>query len=349
MPFSTYITIDKATGSFNTAGTDIRYLVTTAGLIDAGPGDAAEIQGSDDSFIIEGEISAAGIGMNFTPLTGDSLSDELVVIGKTGSVTGAGTGYGAIAMGATHSIVENSGSVWGDTYGVYFNGVTDDGKVSRIDNFGSMTSQGYGIDALGAEELIVRNSGTISGPNGSFFEASGGAIDRVINTGEMLGNVVLGGGNDYYDGRKGDVDGTVFGGDGNDVLYGGAEDNIIEGDAGKNTLMGGQGNDSFVFAATLAKGNVDTILDFSHSDDTFMLDSSMFTGLKAGNLPTSAFKEISSPTSTAGVDGSDRILYDKADGNLYFDQDGSGTHFDRILFAHVTDGTILDNTDFQIF
>jgi len=346
----TYIEIDDLeTTGLSTTGNDTRVLVSLAGVVDDLLGYGAHFQGSDDSIIIEGGVSGGLIGVNFTPIGAAPISDELVVVGRTGSVTGAASGYGGIAMGAIHSVVENSGSVWGDTYAVYFNGITDDGKVSRIDNFGSMTSTVYGIDALGAEELIVRNSGTISGPNGSFFEASGGAIDRVINTGEMLGNVVLGGGNDYYDGRKGDVDGTIFGGDGNDVLYGGSEDNIIEGDAGKNTLMGGQGNDSFVFAATLGKGNVDTILDFSHADDAFMLDKAVFAGLKAGDLAASAFKQISSATSTAGVDGNDRILYDKAHGDLYFDRDGSGTQFDRIVFAHVTDGTVIDNSDFQIF
>lgn len=131
-------------------------------------------------------------------------------------------------------------------------------------------------------------------------------------------------------------------------LTGNGNDNVLNGMLGNDTMTGGGGHDTFVFDTTLKKSNVDMITDFSHAADTFSLDHDVFAGLKAGNLASSAFKTISSATSMAGVDSSDRILYDKAHGDLYFDQDGSGNKFDRVLFTHVTDKTSLDHTDFHI-
>jgi hypothetical protein len=48
---------------------------------------------------------------------------------------------------------------------------------------------------------------------------------------------------------------------------------------------------------------------------------------------------------TAAGDANDRIIYDKATGNIYYDADGSGGGA-KVLFAQVTAGTTLTNADF---
>ena len=80
----------------------------------------------------------------------------------------------------------------------------------------------------------------------------------------------------------------------------------------------------------------------------FHIDNSVFAGLSLGKLAKSAFALISSTTSNSGVDKADRILYDKGDGDLYFDRDGSGTHYNRVKFAHVADDTVINQTDFFV-
>lgn len=132
------------------------------------------------------------------------------------------------------------------------------------------------------------------------------------------------------------------------ALRGNSGANKINGKEGLDTLTGGGGKDVFVFDTGLGIANVDTITDFSHSADTFHIENAVFKGLKSGMLSSKDFTTISSATSKRGVDVSDRILYDKADGDLYFDRDGSGKTYDRVLFAHVDDGTKLDHTDFII-
>lgn len=124
--------------------------------------------------------------------------------------------------------------------------------------------------------------------------------------------------------------------------------NFITGNSAHNVLTGGGGRDAFVFVTALSGSNYDTITDFDHVTDRFEIDNAVFKGLATGTLAASAFTLISSGSSTAGVDSSDRILYDRNNGNLYFDRDGSRTDYDRILFAHVDDGRLVTNTDFLV-
>jgi Ca2+-binding RTX toxin-like protein len=139
-----------------------------------------------------------------------------------------------------------------------------------------------------------------------------------------------------------------FGNAGADRLKGYGGNDTIDGGAGSDLLAGGKGQDTFVFSAALSNRHFDTIIDFSSKADGFSLDNAVFEGMKAGKLSASAIKLIFSATSTVHVDGSDRILYDKVHGDLYFDQDGSGTAHDRVKFAHVVENTVLHNSDFFI-
>jgi Ca2+-binding RTX toxin-like protein len=104
-------------------------------------------------------------------------------------------------------------------------------------------------------------------------------------------------------------------------IAGNAGDNVINGKAGADVLRGNGGADSFVFDTHPVAGNVDRILDFS-SDDTIVLDDSVFTALSPGALAASAFKDISAGSSV--IDADDRILYNSNNGSLYYDADGAG-------------------------
>jgi serralysin len=118
--------------------------------------------------------------------------------------------------------------------------------------------------------------------------------------------------------------------------------NTLTGNAAANTLTGAGGADSFVFASALGGGNVDAISDFSVADDTVVLNNAVFTGLAAGTLAASAFV-----IGSAAADADDRIIYDSATGQLYFDADGAGGA-DQVLFATLTAGLALTNNDFIV-
>ncbi|MGO4840999.1 calcium-binding protein, partial [Rhizobiaceae sp. 2RAB30] len=117
--------------------------------------------------------------------------------------------------------------------------------ASRFTNTGTVEADSNGVNHYRSPEtLYVDNSGVIKGGVASFI-SDGTSRDIVTNKGTMIGNIVLGDGNDVYDGRLGKVQGDVSGGGGNDFLYGGAENNLLNGGAGADGMYGGLGNDRF--------------------------------------------------------------------------------------------------------
>ena len=82
---------------------------------------------------------------------------------------------------------------------------------------------------------------------------------NVVNTGSILGDVVLSGQDDTFDGADGSVQSVVAGGGGNDLLIGGADADELQGNAGDDTLQGGRGED------TLDGGSGVDTADFSDS------------------------------------------------------------------------------------
>jgi hypothetical protein len=110
--------------------------------------------------------------------------------------------------------------------------------------------------------------------------------DLVINSGRIQGNVSLAAGNDIFDGRGGQVDGVVFGGDGNDILVGGSNADILDGGTGADTLTGGAGKDTLKDTAAGLSG--DTITDFSAGDKIVISDANLaaFSFSLSGNTLT---------------------------------------------------------------
>ena len=137
---------------------------------------------------------------------------------------------------------------------------------------------------------------------------------------------------------------VLKGGAGIDTLSGGAGNDRIYGGSGNDVLKGDSGVDGFYFDTTPSGSNVDKILSLSRADDTIYLDRDIFEGIAAsGTLSAAAFR-----VGTAAGDGSDRIVYDKAAGKIFYDADGNGAGA-ALLFATVTPGMTLTNADFVGF
>ena len=128
-------------------------------------------------------------------------------------------------------------------------------------------------------------------------------------------------------------------------LVGNAGANNLFGGGGHDVLRGGAGADGFWFDTSPNAGsNVDRILDFSVADDTIHLSRSVFRAIGAdGTLAASAFSQ-----GPAAADASDRIVHDRASGNIFYDADGSGGGA-AILFAAVAAGTALTHLDFSAY
>lgn len=113
---------------------------------------------------------------------------------------------------------------------------------------------------------------------------------------------------------------------------------------GRDLLAGFGGADSFRFSTALGPGNVDAIADFVSGTDRIRLDDAVFAGVGGlGALAAGAFV-----TGTAAGDADDRIIYNGATGQLFFDADGSGAGA-AVLFATLTGHPTLVASDFVIY
>ena len=139
---------------------------------------------------------------------------------------------------------------------------------------------------------------------------------------------------------------VISGNTGNNVLNGGAGDDIIYGREGNDTLNGGLGKDTFVFNTKLnASTNKDTIKDFNVVDDTISLENAIFAKLTATGLLNSA--NFVSTTDGKAKDSNDYIVYNKTNGQLFYDADGNGAGA-SVLFAVVENKANLTNADFTV-
>jgi Ca2+-binding RTX toxin-like protein len=174
--------------------------------------------------------------------------------------------------------------------------------------------------------------------------------------GNSLNNLLVGGGgqDDLYGGAGDDTlnatGGSSYGEDGNDLiidsasgwLTGGNGDDRLEGgsrvfgDDGNDTIVSGAGNaeivgglgaDTFIFQqAPLADGsNWDRYDDFASGSDMLRFDGRVFTQLGAsGAFAVGDERFYSGYGVRAAHDSSDRLIYDTAAGDLFYDPDGIG-------------------------
>ncbi|MGQ0563599.1 MAG: calcium-binding protein [Gemmobacter sp.] len=244
-----------------------------------------EMVGAFQRIINDGQVSGRnGIGI-------DSM--------LFGSITNGGTvtGIDSAAISAVFSnsvTITNSGTIRGES------GIELFESYASILNTGSIVATdagGFGISAgAGIGANVIRNTGRIEAPQTAINGSA--SSETITNTGDILGDVLLGGSNDTFRGRHGFVQGEIYGGlgsdfiasgsgddvargdDGNDTLrgwagddtlYGGRDDDVLRGDAGDDILYGGTGRDDFVFAR---RTEDDRIADFQNGLD--QIDVSAF-------------------------------------------------------------------------
>jgi Ca2+-binding RTX toxin-like protein len=127
------------------------------------------------------------------------------------------------------------------------------------------------------------------------------------------------------------------------VIIGNAGANLLNGAAGNDVLAGAAGRDSFFFNTALnAATNIDKIVGFSVPQDTIRLENAVFHGLAVGTLAASAFFR-----GTHAHDASDRIVYNPANGALFYDSNGIAAG-GAVKFAQLAAHLALTSADFFV-
>ena len=319
---------------------------------------------SNQSIVALGNVFGVGYAIEMQEVS--AAFDNQIVIGahadisglSSGGGDGANTGTGIGLFGLDNEI-DNRGQITGAFSGIEVNhvdgGVGVSGEAADvstktvISNRGDVSGFAMGIDHESSEMLVIRNfdGGTIESDNLAVAGSSG--IDKLVNRGQILGDVDLSGGNDIYDGRgTGSVDGTVNGGFGNDWIHGGVGDDWLCGGYGKDTLIGGGGSDTFLFNTSVTgSSDLDTILDFNVAGDVIALDHTIFSAsILATNLQPTI--KLDRGPHVNVVDTSNHvIIYDERSGKLFYDHDGSGPD-SPILFAVIGDHLKLTAANFEL-
>jgi Ca2+-binding RTX toxin-like protein len=202
-----------------------------------------------------------------------------------------------------------------------------DGEDALYGNHGNDTMLGGA-----GEDFVIGDEGNDTLYGGAFLVDETDLRDLIYGgdgNDEIRGN----GGDDFLKGDAGDD--SVIGGLGNDEIYGGL---------GNDYLRGGLGVDSFVFNTPLnAATNVDTIQAFVSGTDIIVLYGSNFIQLGASITP-GEFQ-----LGAAADDTGDRLIYNQATGQLYYDIDGNTVGGSaQTLFVLLNPGTALAYTDFDL-
>ena len=163
-------------------------------------------------------------------------------------------------------------------------------------------------------------------------------------TGNSKTNIIDGrGGNDVI--RGGGGSDLIDGFSGNDKIYGDGGNDLLSGGLGRDTMTGGAGYDFFAFESRLSASSIDTVTDFSVKYDTIMLWKNIFKVAASSNgvIASSTFW-----SGTKAHDSSDRIIYNKSTGALFYDPDGTGSKAQQQL-AILDKNLKMTYKDFIIF
>jgi Ca2+-binding RTX toxin-like protein len=307
--------------------------------------------------------------VNETNATITGFFDGIDLFSGNTSITNLGSISGFSSDGLEYfstngSVLTNFGQVYGkqNAVSVFLN----TGPVEIV-NSGVLQSRGAGIDTasldsvmttiinaakgviegtlhgiLASEATVLKNAGTMIGGVDCSGVTRGN--DSIRNYGEIVGSVLLGHGNDLFNG-KGGISSAIFGGGGNDRIIGGKGNVQIHVGGGSDLLTAGPGHDRFIFDSLLA-GQIEKITNFKHGLDKIVLSRADFSAIAPGAighaLPVADFH-----IGTRGTTVSQHIIYDAKNGFLFYDPDGHGPQ-SQVHFATLSTHLALTHADFLV-
>jgi hypothetical protein len=228
------------------------------------------------NFIITEATSVARFGLIEHAFSGDSALADKLVVNAGAFLVAQGQGAAGAYLAPTRAWTATiNGSVFSLQYaGVYLDwGNTavstitlgEEGAIggvygiyalssATIKNAGAIAGRDHGIRIFDPGTRTITNSGSISGGLYSILDETGTSTDKVTNTGTLVGQVDLGGGNNVFS-SSGHVEGDFFALGGNDSfkntgvigsVYLGDGANRFENRGGMANIEVGAGNDVLV-------------------------------------------------------------------------------------------------------
>jgi serralysin len=199
------------------------------------------------------------------------------------------------------------------------------------------------VDSGGVDTVISNHSWTLAAGFENLalenYEFDDNGLPGLEGRGNSLANRMS-----TYVGNSGLLDGAA----GNDTLLGGFNgDDTLIGNAGNDVLTGDDGNDRLVFNVAPGAANADFVTDFASGSDRIVIDGDAH----AATGPSGAFAagdgRFVANTTGMATDTSDRVIYNTASGELWYDADGNGAGA-RQLIATLQGAPALAATDIEV-
>ncbi|MGA0533514.1 calcium-binding protein [Hansschlegelia sp. KR7-227] len=310
---------------------------------------------TSNNFIFNASTTAktvTGTSFGDDVLFGGKGNDKLSGLGGDDELNG-GAGSDTLLGGDGDDLLRGGSGPAADVFRYDERGFDDDviadfGKTDRVDlsafNIADRaaldpylddTADGATLNLVynGFSETILFEGKTVADLTAANFIFNASSAAKTVIGSSFGDDVLFGGkGNDRIEGRGGEDE--LNGGAGNDTLIGGS---------GADVLRGGAGKDVFRFDALSSfNSSADTILGYSVADDSIQLDNAAFTGLADGTLASDAFRNGAFAT-----DSTDRLIYQKSTGSLFYDADGTGST-DQVLIATFDPKVSLTFSEFVV-
>ncbi len=278
-----------------------------------GGGDELRGEGGNDALIGGAGIDTLKGGSGVDTMTGGDGDDDYYVDESTDSVVeGSGGSSGSsdrvFSTAASYTLAnEVEGAQILHTGTASLTGNTSNNHIqvgpgdNAVDGLGGTDTVSFvnGVTSTGVKVSLAITGAQVPGGSGTDTLTSIESLQGTIYSDTLTG-----------DGSPNELDGWA----GNDILDGGL---------GNDTLYGNGGIDTYVFSTALSS-NVDAIYNFD-AGETIELDLSIFpanASTGAGVMQSVNFHsgnaETAVPTTTSQF-----LLYDEADGKLWYDSNGS--------------------------
>jgi Ca2+-binding RTX toxin-like protein len=347
--------VEEAGGGFDAVYTDVSYTLTAGSAVEWLA--AATVYGTDALSLTGNEFANTILGnQGNNVLTGGGGADVLVGYGGNDVyyvdnasdfiIEAANSGFDAVYTNVSYTLNAGAEVEWlstDATYGTAAINLTGNELANIIlGNQGSnIITGGGGADVLvgyGGNDTYYVNSASAQ-----VLESTGGGNDSVYAS----TSYTLGAGQEIEflsaDNFSSTSPLSLTGNELANTIYGNDGANVLDGKGGNDSLIGLGGADMFAFTTALGASNVDLVFGFTQGVDKIGLDDAIFTGIGGlGALNANAFH-----TGTGAHDLDDRIIYNSATGQLFFDADGTGVGL-AVQFATLSPGLALTASDFQV-
>jgi Ca2+-binding RTX toxin-like protein len=345
--------IEAASQGFDVAFTSVSYTLAAGAEVEWLAADV--VYGTNALNLTGNEFANTLLGnQGINALDGAGGADTLVGYGgndvyyvdNVGDliVEDAGNGFDAVYTSVSYTLGTGAQVEWMAAAAVYATdalNLTGNELANTI-----LANQGDNILTGGAgADVLVGYGGNdtyfVDNASDYIIEAGGGGFDAVYtNTSYTLdGSAEV----EWLstDATYGTAAINLTGNDVANIILGNQGNNVITGGGGGDLLAGYGGNDTFAFTAALGAGNVDSIIDFEAGADKIALDDAIFAAIGA-TLDAGEFV-----IGGAAADANDRIIYESATGELFYDADGNGAGA-AVLFAVIEPNLALTVSDFQM-